>query len=97
MTLHFEEGLDLADGQVLSVSQSDKLVECTEQLVCIPQDFSLIQALACTCDDLCEKMEGVDVLQDVRLAVGDEDHVQFVQGLVDEADIVLLDRSMLCS
>lgn len=29
------------------------------------------------------------------MAVGDEDHVQLVQGLVDEADIVLLDGRVL--
>lgn len=42
-------------------------------------------------------MERVDVLQDVGLAVGDENHVQLVQGLVDEANVVLLDGGMLCT
>lgn len=40
-------------------------------------------------------MEGVDVLENVGLTVGDEDHVQLVQWLVHEADIVLLDRGVL--
>jgi hypothetical protein len=42
-------------------------------------------------------VEGVDVLEDVGLLVGDEHHVQLVQGLVDESDIVLLDRCVLCA
>ena len=40
-------------------------------------------------------MQRVDVLQDVALAVGDEDDVEFVEGLVDEADVVLLDGGVL--
>lgn len=42
-------------------------------------------------------MEGIDVLEDVGLAVGDEDHVQLVQRLVDEANVVLLDSGVLRS
>lgn len=42
-------------------------------------------------------MQRRDVLKDVRLAVGDQDHVELVQRLVNEADIVLLDRSVLRS
>lgn len=42
-------------------------------------------------------MEAVNVLQNVRLPVGDENDVQFVQGLVDEADVVLFDGSVLCA
>lgn len=34
-------------------------------------------------------------MEDVGLAVGDEDHVELIEGLVDESDIVLLDRRML--
>lgn len=97
MGLHLEECLDLADGQVLAVTQGDQLVESAEQFVGISEDFALIQTLACAGDHLGEEMERVDVLQDVGLAVGDEDHVQLVEGLVDEANIVLLDGGMLCA
>lgn len=34
-------------------------------------------------------------MEDVGLAVGDEDDVQLVEGLVDEADIVLFDGGVL--
>lgn len=34
-------------------------------------------------------------MEDVGLAVGDEDHVELIEGLVDESDVVLLDRRML--
>lgn len=40
-------------------------------------------------------MEAVDILQDVRLPVGDENDVKLVQGLVDEAHIILLDGGVL--
>lgn len=40
-------------------------------------------------------MQGVDVLENVGLLVGDEHHVELVERLVDEADIVLFDRCVL--
>lgn len=40
-------------------------------------------------------MQGVNVLENVGLAVGDEHHVELVERLVDEAHIVLLDDRML--
>lgn len=42
MTLHFQKGPDLADGQVLSVAQCDQFVECAEKLVGISDNFSLV-------------------------------------------------------
>lgn len=96
MALHLEEGLDLTDGQVLPVTQGDQLVEGAEQLEGVLQDLPLLQALASTGDDLSKEMQGVDVLEDVRLAVRDEDHVELIEGLIYETNIVLLDRRMLC-
>ena len=93
--LHLEEGLDLADGQVLPVAQGDQLIERAEQLVGIAEDLALVQTLACAGNDLGEEVEGVDVLQDVGLAVGNEHHVELIQGLVDEADVVLLHGGVL--
>lgn len=95
MTLHLQERLDLADGQVLSVSQSDQLVKGAKQLVGILENLPLFQALARAGHNLGEEVERVDVLEDVGLAVGDEDHVELVEGLVDETDIVLLDGGVL--
>lgn len=40
-------------------------------------------------------MQRVDVLQDVRLPVGDEDHVKFVEWLIDIAHVVLLHGGVL--
>lgn len=95
MTLHVEEGLDLAQREILPVSLSDELVESAEQFEGVAQNLPLIQCLANARDNLCEEVQRVDVLQDVRLAVGDEDHVEFIEGLIDEADIVLLDGCVL--
>lgn len=97
MTFHLQEGLDLAEGQVLSVSQCDELVESAEQLVGIFHDLPFVQGSARAGNDLGEEMEGVDVLQDVALSVGYEDHVELVEGLIDEANIVLLDNGVLSS
>ena len=95
MRLHLQEGLDLADGQVLPVAKRDQLVECAKQLVGIAEDLAFVQALACAGNDLGEEVEGVDVPQDVGLAVGNKHHVQLIKGLVDEADVVLLHRRVL--
>lgn len=56
MTLHLQEGLDLTDGQVLPVPQSDKLIEGAKQLVCVLHNFPFVQALASAGDDLCEEV-----------------------------------------
>lgn len=87
----------MADVEVLAVAEGNELVESAEQLVGIAQDFSLVEGLAGASDDLGKEVEGVDILEDVGLLVGDEHHVELVQWLVDKADIVLLDRSMLRS
>ena len=42
-------------------------------------------------------MQRVDVLQNVGLQVGDQDHVEFVEGLVYVAHIVLFARRVLGS
>lgn len=95
MAFHLQEGLDLAERQVFSVPERDKLVEGAEQLVGILHNLSLVQGLAGARHDLGEEVKGIDVLQDVALSVGDEDHVEFVEGLINEANIVLLDGGVL--
>lgn len=52
VTLHIKEGLDLAQREILPVSQSDEFIESAEQFECIPQDFPLVQALADARDNL---------------------------------------------
>jgi len=95
MTLHHQEGLDLTQRYILPISERDELVECAKQLKRMPQNLSLIQALADTRNNLSKKMQGVDILKNVGLAVGNEDHVQLVEGLIDESDVVLLNSRML--
>ena len=97
MTLHLQECLDLADGQILPVTQSDQLVEGAEEFVGISEDLALVQALASASNDLGEKVKRVDILENVGLLVGDEHHVKLIQGLIDKSNIVLLDGSVLCS
>lgn len=40
-------------------------------------------------------MQAINVLEDVGLAVGDQNNVQLIQWLVDEAHVVLLDGGVL--
>lgn len=42
MTLHLQEGLDLANSQVFPVAKSDQLVKGAEQLVCVPENLTLV-------------------------------------------------------
>lgn len=95
MTLHFQECLDLRERQVLPIPEGHQLVVCAEQFERIAQDLPLVQALANTGSHLSKEMKAVDILQDVRLAVCDQDDVELVEGLVDEADIVLLNGRVL--
>lgn len=95
VTLHLEEGLDLANGQVLPVAQSNQLVKGAKEFVGILENLPLVQALASAGHNLCEKVQGVDILKDVGLTVRDENHVELVEGLVDESNIVLLNGRVL--
>jgi hypothetical protein len=95
VTLHLQKSLDLADGEVLPVSERHQLVKGADQLEGIAEDFSFVEALAGAGDDLGEQVQRVDVLEDVGLLVGDEHHVQLIQRLVDKSDIVLLDGCVL--
>ena len=95
VTLHLQEGLDLADGEVLPVSERHELVKGADKLKGISEDLAFVEALAGAGDDLGKQVQRVDVLKDVGLLVGNKHHVQLVQRLVDKADVVLLDRRML--
>lgn len=97
MTLHLQEGLDLGQRQVLPVAQCHQLIECAKQLKGISQNFPFIQALANASGHLRKQMQAVDILEDVGLAVGDQDNVQLVQRLVHKAHVVLLHGSVLGS
>ncbi len=95
MALHLQERLDLANRQILPIPQCNQLVKGAEKVECMFEDLALVQTLADAADYLGEEVEGVDVLEDVGLLVGDEHHVEFVQGLVDESNIVLLNGGVL--
>jgi hypothetical protein len=95
VTLHLEERLDLANRQVLPVPKGNELVEGAKDIEGMLENLALIQALTYAADDLGEEVERVDVLEDVGLLVGDEHHVELVERLVDESDVVLLDRGVL--
>lgn len=56
MTLHLQEGLDLADGQVLPVAQGDQFIEGAEQFECVLENLAFVQALASAADNLGEEM-----------------------------------------
>jgi hypothetical protein len=95
VAFHLEECLDLAKREVLAVAEGDKFVKGAEEFVGISDDFPLIEASTGTGDDLGKQVERIDVLQDIGLAIGDEDHIELVERLIDEADIVLLDGGVL--
>src|SRR5436190_120832 len=95
MALHLEKRLDLTNGQVLAVPEGDELVEGAEDVEGMLENLALVQAFAYAADDLGEEVERIDVLENVGLLVGDENHVELVQGLVDKSDVVLLDRGVL--
>jgi len=56
MTLHLQECLDLTDCQILSISERDKFIKGTEELIGILQYVPFIQGFACARDDLCKKV-----------------------------------------
>lgn len=56
VTLHLQEGLDLADGQVLPVPQGDQLIEGAEELEGILENLTFLQILAGARDDLGKEM-----------------------------------------
>lgn len=62
MRLHFEEGLDLVQGQVLPVSHGDEFVEGAEQLEGIAEDLAFVGFLAYRSDHLSEEVQAVNVL-----------------------------------
>ena len=95
MAFHFKKRLDLAQGQVLPVAQSNKLIKGAEQLVGISKNLPLVQAFADASHNLGKKVQRIYVLQDVGLPVGDENHVKFVEWLIDVTYVVLLHGSML--
>lgn len=95
VALHLHKRLDLAHGQVLAVALRHQLVERAQQLKGIARDLALVERLAQPCHHLREEVQRVDVLQNVGLEVRDKNHVQLIEGLVDEADVVLLDGGVL--
>lgn len=97
VTLHLQEGLNLRQRQVLPVSQGHQLIERAQQLKGIAQDFPLIEALANAGSHLGKKVQAIDVLENVGLAVGNKDNVELIQWLVHEAHVVLLDCCVLGS
>lgn len=54
VAFHFQECLDLAEGEVLPVPESHQLIKGAQQLKGIPHNLTLIQTLANACSDLCE-------------------------------------------
>jgi hypothetical protein len=95
MTLHLQEGLDLRKREVLSVTQRHQLIVCAQQLEGIAENLSLIQALANACGYLGKEVQTVNVLENVGLAVGDENNVQLIQWLVYESHVILLNGGVL--
>ena len=90
MTLHLQKSFYLAHCEVLAISQGHDLVEGTEQLEGILEDFPLVETSAYAGNYLGKEVKRVYVLKNVGLPVRDKDHVEFVQGLVYISHVVLL-------
>lgn len=56
MRLHIEESLDLTQGEVLAVAQSDQLIKGAQKFESIAQDLTLVQTSADAGDNLSEKV-----------------------------------------
>lgn len=97
MRLHLQESFDLSNSKVLAIPKGDKLVEGAQQFVGIAQDFPLVQAPACAGNNLSKQMKRINVLKNIRLTVGDQDHVELIQRLIYESNVILLDGSVLGS
>ena len=76
VTLHLEHIAHLHEIDLLPVSHADNLVKRAQQLERILQNLPLLCAPAKVRDDAREKMEGLDVLEDVGCLVGDEQDVE---------------------
>lgn len=97
MTLHLHECLDLAHCEVFAVSQRYKLIKRAEELVSVSDNFPLVESSACAGDNLGEEVQRIDVLKDIGLAIGDENHVKLIQGLIHKSNIILLNGRVLCA
>lgn len=97
MTLHLQERPDLAYGEVFPIPERNQLIESADELIRISKNLPLVEASAGAGHDLGEQVQRIDVLQNVGLLVGDKHHVQLIQRLVNESDIVLLNGRMLCA
>lgn len=75
MALHLQESFDLRQRQVLPVAQCHQLIECAQQLEGITGNLPLVQALANAGGHLGKQVQAVDILEDIGLAVGDQDNV----------------------
>lgn len=97
VALHLQESLNLRQREVFPIAQCHQLIECAQQLEGIAGNLPFVQALANAGGHLSKQVQAINVLEDVGLAVGDQDDVQFIQWLVHEADVVLFDSGVLSS
>jgi hypothetical protein len=95
MTFHLDEGFDLTEGKVFAITQRYQLIKCTQEFVGVLSDLPLVKILASARNDLCEKVQRIDILQDVGLPVRDKHHVELVERLVDESNVVLFYSGVL--
>ena len=95
MRLHLENAANLGDVDVLAIPEADDLIKGTEELKAVAEHGGLIERSAEVGDGAGEEVEGVNVLENVGVLVGDEDHVEVLERLVDEADGIGLDRGVL--
>jgi hypothetical protein len=95
VALHLEHAPDLHEVDILAIALADDLVKRAEDVEGVLQNLALVRAPADVGHYACEQVEGVDVLEDVRRLVCDENYIEVFQRLVHEANVRGFDGGVL--
>ena len=93
--LHLEHTPDLHQINVFPITQAHDLVESTQQLKRLSLNLALLDALTQIRHHAGKEMQRIDVLEDVRRFVGDEEDVEIFERLVDITDLGGFDGGVL--
>lgn len=87
MTFHFHDVADAVQVHLFAVAHTDYLVEAAQDFKAPGEHLGLCQAPSAEiASHSREKMERVDILEDIALPIGENDEPEIIEGLVDIAD-----------
>ena len=95
MTLHLQYVPHLDQRHLFSVAHTDDLIKCTEQIKSILEDFAFFCISAHIRHDAGDQMQRLNVLEDIRGLVRNQEDVQFLQRLVDISNFSGFDGRVL--